>query len=145
MSNFKVTINGVEQQGVYSPEECGDKTCQLLRMMGSVTVDYKRVDSSYEASTKKSTSKPQSFSDMVKKQRDKNIKKSSNREFDLMMTLGSLNYFLDAVRQMILNPEMFEEINKRISKTSGVNSLHDLEHLLDDWHDEIEDELETYR
>lgn len=95
---------------------------------------------------KKSTPKPQSFSDMVKKQRSKNnINKSTDEEYDLMMSLGSLNYLLGAVRQTILNPEMFEEINKRISKTGGVNSLHDLEHLLDDWHDEIEDKLQTFR
>ena len=45
MAKFKVIINGVEQQGTFTAEECGDKTCQLLRMMGSVTIEYKRVRS----------------------------------------------------------------------------------------------------
>lgn len=45
MAKFKVIINGVVQQGTYTAEECGDKTCQLLRMMGSVTIEYKRVRS----------------------------------------------------------------------------------------------------
>lgn len=39
---FKVIINGVEQEGTYTYKECGEKTAELLRMMGSVTIEFKR-------------------------------------------------------------------------------------------------------
>jgi len=45
MAMFKVIINGVEQQGTFSAEDCGDKTCQLLRIYGSVTIEFKKVKS----------------------------------------------------------------------------------------------------
>ena len=41
---FKVIINGVEQEGVFSHEECGEKTAMLLSMMGSVTIQFVRVN-----------------------------------------------------------------------------------------------------
>lgn len=67
---FKVTINDVEQDGEFTAEECGEKTTALLNMMGSVTIDYESVE--YNASAKKSQSKPATFSEMVNKQRAKN-------------------------------------------------------------------------
>ena len=41
---FKVIINGVEQRGEYTAEECGEKTVTLLALMGSVTIEYKRIE-----------------------------------------------------------------------------------------------------
>ena len=40
---FKVIINGVEQDGTYTYKECGEKTAELLRVMGSMTIEYKRI------------------------------------------------------------------------------------------------------
>ena len=40
---YKVIINGVEQDGEYTAEECGEKTTQLLRLMGSATIEYKLI------------------------------------------------------------------------------------------------------
>lgn len=50
MAKFKVVINGVEQQGTFSAEECGEKTAILLKMMGSVTVEYRRVNTAKKKS-----------------------------------------------------------------------------------------------
>lgn len=41
---FKVIINGVEQEGEFTPDECGEKTGELLKLMGGVTIQFVRVD-----------------------------------------------------------------------------------------------------
>lgn len=41
---YKVIINGVEQEGVFTPDECGEKTGELLKLMGGVTIQFVRVN-----------------------------------------------------------------------------------------------------
>lgn len=42
---YKVTINGVEQEGEFTPDECGEKTGVLLKLMsGVVTIQFAWVD-----------------------------------------------------------------------------------------------------
>lgn len=40
---FKVAINGVKQDGVYSADECGEKIAVLLHIYGSVDVKFTEV------------------------------------------------------------------------------------------------------
>lgn len=93
----------------------------------------------YHASTKKSTSKPQSFSDMVAKQRSKNngLRKISEDEaFEATQKMGLINYLLNGVEQVIREDALCGEVNDLLYG-QGCNSMQELGSILTKYRDSL--------
>lgn len=79
---YKIEFMYKEYDGEYTAEECGKNVEVMLKDVEPTRLynphfTFYRTDAGFKASAKKSQSESESFSDMVKKQRMKNIRKDA--------------------------------------------------------------------
>ena len=86
------------------------------------------------------------FTEQVAKQRSKNrIGKFDQAEmFQTMKALGSVNYVLNAIRQAVEDYTISENINDRISRAGGCNTLEALESIFAEYQAELQTKTDEY-
>lgn len=78
---YKIEFMYKEYDGEYTAEECGKNVEVMLKDVEPTRLynphfTFYRTDAGFKASAKKSQSEPESFSEMVQKQRNKNVRKA---------------------------------------------------------------------